>query len=200
MEIKADLVKKLRKKSGVGMMDCKKALMESKGNLEEAEQLLREKGLAQASKKAARATEEGIVDSYIHLGSKVGVLVEANCETDFVAKNELFQSFVHDIALHIAASAPAYISKDEVPEEIVEKEKEIYRKQALNDGKPENIADRIAEGRMKKYYEEYCLYQQPFVKDGDMTVGDLVKHTIAKIGENIKIRRFARFVLGEDFQ
>jgi len=200
MEIKADLVKKLRKKSGVGMMDCKKALMESKGNLEEAEQLLREKGLAQASKKAARATEEGIIDSYIHLGSKVGVLVEANCETDFVAKNELFQSFVHDIALHIAASAPAYISKDEVPEEIVEKEKEIYRKQALNDGKPENIADRIAEGRMKKYYEEYCLYQQPFVKDGDMTVGDLVKHTIAKIGENIKIRRFARFVLGQDFQ
>ncbi len=200
MEIKADLVKKLRNKSGVGMMDCKKALMESKGNLEEAEQLLREKGLAQASKKAARATEEGIIDSYIHLGSKVGVLVEANCETDFVAKNELFQSFVHDIALHIAASAPAYISKDEVPEEIVEKEKEIYRKQALNDGKPENIADRIAEGRMKKYYEEYCLYQQPFVKDGDMTVGDLVKHTIAKIGENIKIRRFARFVLGQDFQ
>ncbi len=200
MEIKADLVKKLRKKSGVGMMDCKKALMESKGNLEEAEQLLREKGLAQASKKAARATEEGIIDSYIHLGSKVGVLVEANCETDFVAKNELFQSFVHDIALHIAASAPVYISKDEVPEEIVEKEKEIYRKQALNDGKPENIADRIAEGRMKKYYEEYCLYQQPFVKDGDMTVGDLVKHTIAKIGENIKIRRFARFVLGQDFQ
>lgn len=200
MEIKADLVKKLRKKSGVGMMDCKKALLESKGNLEEAQQLLREKGLAQASKKAARATEEGLIDSYIHLGSKVGVLVEANCETDFVAKNELFQSFVHDIALHIAASAPAYISKDEVPEEIVEKEKEIYRKQALNDGKPENIADRIAEGRMKKYYEEYCLYQQPFVKDSDMTVGDLVKHTIAKIGENIKIRRFARFVLGEDFQ
>ncbi|MGM0364968.1 MAG: translation elongation factor Ts [Actinomycetota bacterium] len=198
MEIKADLVKELREKSGVGMMDCKKALLESKGDLKKAEKLLREKGLAKATKKAARATKEGIIDSYIHLGAKVGVLVEANCETDFVAKNEMFKSFVHDIALHIAAAAPVYVSKEDVPEEIVGKEKEIYIKQALNEGKPENIADRIAEGKIKKFFEEYCLYQQPFVKDNDITVGDLVKQTIAKIGENIKIKRFARFVLGEE--
>jgi len=198
MEIKADLVKELREKSGVGMMDCKKALVESNGDIQKAEKLLREKGLAKATKKAARATKEGIIDSYIHLGAKVGVLVEANCETDFVAKNELFKSFVHDIALHIAAAAPVYVSKEDVPEEIVEKEKEIYIKQALNEGKPENIADKIAEGKIKKFYEEYCLYQQPFIKDSDITVGELVKHTIAKIGENIKIKRFARFVLGEE--
>ncbi len=198
MEIKAEQVKQLREKSGVGMMDCKQALIESKGDQKKAEQLLREKGLAKASKKAARATKEGIIDSYIHLGSKVGVLVEANCETDFVAKNELFKSFVHDIALHIAASAPVYVDKRDVPEEILGKEREIYIKQALNEGKPENIAEKIAEGRLKKFYEEYCLYQQLFVKDNDITVGELVNHTIAKIGENIKIRRFARFVLGED--
>ncbi len=198
MEIKAEQVKQLREKSGVGMMDCKQALIESKGDQKKAEQLLREKGLAKASKKAARATKEGVIDSYIHLGSKVGVLVEANCETDFVAKNELFKSFVHDIALHIAASAPVYVDKRDVPEEILGKEREIYIKQALNEGKPENIAEKIAEGRLKKFYEEYCLYQQLFVKDNDITVGELVNHTIAKIGENIKIRRFARFVLGED--
>ncbi len=199
MKIKADMVKELREKSGVGMMDCKKALIESNGDIKKAAELLREKGLAKASKKAARATKEGIIDSYIHLGSKVGVLVEANCETDFVAKNDLFKSFVHDIALHIAASAPVYIAKEDVPQEIIDKEKEIYIKQAINDGKPENIAEKIAQGKLNKFYEEYCLYQQPFVKDNDITVSELVKHTIAKIGENIKIRRFARFVLGEEF-
>ncbi|MCG9478823.1 MAG: translation elongation factor Ts [Actinomycetia bacterium] len=198
MDIKADLVKELREKSGVGMMDCKKALVETKGNMEEAEKLLREKGLAKASKKASRATKEGIIDSYIHLGSKVGVLLEVNCETDFVAKNELFQSFVHDIALHIAASAPGYVSRDDVPEEIVEKEKEIYKNQALNEGKPEKIVDKIAEGKLNKFYEENCLMEQPFVKDNDINIEELVKHTIAKIGENINIKRFARFVLGED--
>ncbi len=199
MKIKADMVKELREKSGVGMMDCKKALIESNGDIKKAAELLREKGLAKASKKAARATKEGIIDSYIHLGSKVGVLVEANCETDFVAKNDLFKSFVHDIALHIAASAPVYIAKEDVPQDIIDKEKEIYIKQAINDGKPENIAEKIAQGKLNKFYEEYCLYQQPFVKDNDITVSELVKHTIAKIGENIKIRRFARFVLGEEF-
>ena len=153
--------------------------------------------MAKASKKAARPTKEGIIDSYIHLGSKVGVLLEVNCETDFVAKNELFQNFVHDICLHIAASAPFYVSKDDVPDEIIEKEKEIYRKQAINEGKPEKIVDKIAEGKMKKYYEEYCLLEQPFVKDNDVSIGELVKHTVAKIGENIKIRRFTRYVLGE---
>ncbi len=197
MKIKADQVKELREKSGVGMMDCKKALVETNGDMEKAEKYLKEKGLAKASKKAARATKEGIIDSYIHLGAKVGVLLEVNCETDFVAKNELFQKFVHDLCLHIAASAPLYVSKDEVPDEVIEKEKDIYVKQALNEGKPEKIVDKIAEGKMKKYYEEYCLLEQPFVKDNDINVGELVKQHIAKIGENINIRRFTRYVLGE---
>ncbi|MFO7928088.1 MAG: translation elongation factor Ts [Candidatus Humimicrobiaceae bacterium] len=197
MKIKADQVKELREKSGVGMMDCKKALVETEGDMEKAEKYLKEKGLAKASKKAARATKEGIIDSYIHLGAKVGVLLEVNCETDFVAKNELFQKFVHDLCLHIAALAPLYVSKDEVPDEIVEKEKDIYVKQALNEGKPKKIVDKIAEGKMKKYYEEYCLLEQPFVKDNDIIVGELVKQHIAKIGENINIRRFTRYVLGE---
>ncbi len=198
MEIKPGLVKQLREKSNAGMMDCKKALVETNGDLARAEEVLREKGLAQASKKASRAAKEGIIDSYIHLGSKIGVMLEVNCETDFVARNEMFKGFVHDVALHIAAANPQYISIEEVPGEIVEKEKEIFRKQAVNDGKPENIVDKIADGRIKKFYEEIVLLEQPFVKDADKKIGDLLKEKIATIGENIVIKRFCRYVLGED--
>ena len=197
MEIKTELVKELRIKSSAGMMDCKKALIESKGDLDKAESLLREKGLAQASKKSSRATKEGIIESYIHHGSKIGVLVEVNCETDFVARNDVFKSLVHDIALHIAAANPAYVNIDEVPADEIEKEKEIYKKQALNDGKPEKIVEKIAEGRIKKYYEESVLLEQAFVKDPDKKIDELLKENIAKIGENIVIKRFCRFVLGE---
>lgn len=198
VEIKADQVKKLRDKSGVGMMECKRALEEAGGDLEKAEVILREKGLAAASKKSTRATNQGLIDSYIHLGSKIGVLVEVNCETDFVARNEMFKELVHNIALHIAASAPIYVSREDIPREIIETEKEIYRKQALNEGKPESVAEKIADGKLKKYYEENCLLDQPYVKDNDKTVGDLVREAILKTGENIVIRRFVRFVLGED--
>ena len=196
--IAAELVKKLRKKSGVGMMDCKKALVESDGDIEKAEKILREKGLANASKKSIRPTKEGIIDSYIHIGSKIGVLLEVNCETDFVARNEMFKELVHSIALHIAASAPSYVSKEDVTEEVIKREKDIYIKQALNEGKPENIADKIAEGKLKKFYAENCLLEQPYIKDNDITIGELVKQNIAKIGENIVVKRFTRFVLGEE--
>ncbi len=198
MEIKAELVKELREKSNAGMMDCKKALIESNGDIKRAEEILKEKGLAEASKKAFRTAKEGLIESYIHPGSRIGVLVEVNCETDFVARNEMFKNLVHDIALHIAAAAPLYVSREDVPEEVVEKEKELYRKQALNEGKPEKILDRIAEGKITKFYEENCLLEQPFVKDNDTKVGDLVKHNIAKLGENIVIKRFERYVLGEE--
>ncbi len=198
MEIKAELVKELREKSNAGMMDCKVALVDCKGDIKKAEQLLKERGLAQASKKALRATKEGLIESYIHLGSKVGVMVEVNCETDFVARNEMFKNLVHDIALHIAAAAPLYVSIEDVPQEVLDKEKELYKKQAINEGKPDKILDKIAEGKLKKYYEENCLLEQPFVKDNDIKIGDLVKHNIAKIGENIVIKRFTRYVLGEE--
>ncbi|HEY4662482.1 MAG TPA: translation elongation factor Ts [Candidatus Humimicrobiaceae bacterium] len=198
MEIKAELVKELRKKSNAGMMDCKVALVDSKGDIKKAEQLLNERGLAQASKKALRATKEGLIESYIHLGSKVGVMVEVNCETDFVARNEMFKNLVHDITLHIAAAAPLYLSIEDVPQDVLDKEKELYKKQAINEGKPDKILDKIAEGKLKKYYEENCLLEQPFVKDNDVKIGDLVKQNIAKIGENIVIRRFTRYVLGEE--
>ncbi len=198
MEINADLVKKLRKKSSAGMMDCKKALVESKGDISKAEEILKEKGLAQASKKASRTAKEGVIHSYIHPGSKVGVMLEVNCETDFVARNEMFKKMVHDIALHIAALTPLYVSREDVPKEVLDKERELYKKQALNEGKPENIVDRIAEGKLKKYYEENCLLDQPFVKDNDKKIGDLVKENIAKIGENIVIKRFVRYVIGQE--
>jgi elongation factor Ts len=198
MEIKPEQVKELRQKSNAGMMDCKKALLETKGDLAKAEEVLRERGLAQASKKASRATKEGIIESYIHLGAKIGVLLEVNCETDFVARNEMFKSFVHDIALHIAAANPLYVTTEQVPEDIVEKEKKIYRKQALNDGKPEKIVDKIADGRIKKYYEETVLLEQAFVKDPDKKIGDLLTEKIATIGENMVIKRFCRYVLGEE--
>lgn len=198
MEIKAELVKELREKSSAGMMDCKKALVESNGDIKKAEEILREKGMAKASQKAYRATKEGIIDSYIHIGSKIGVILEVNCETDFVARNEMFKNFVHDIALHITAAAPLYVSKEDVPQEVLDKEKELYRKQALNEGKPEKIIDKIAEGKLKKYYEENCLLEQPFVKDNDVKIEDLLKQHIAKIGENIVIKRFERYILGEE--
>ena len=198
MDIKPELVKELRVKSNAGMMDCKKALVESKGDIKKAEKILWEKGLAQASKKVSRATREGIIESYIHHGSKIGVLVEVNCETDFVARNEMFKTFVHDIALHITAADPSYVNIEEIPEEVIKKEKDIYRKQAINDGKPENIADKIAEGRIKKYYGENVLLEQLFVKDQDKKIDELLKETISRIGENIVIKRFCRFVLGEE--
>lgn len=198
MEIKVELVKELREKSSAGMMDCKKALVESNGDIKKAEEILKEKGLAKASKKASRATKEGIIDSYIHTGSKIGVMVEVNCETDFVARNEMFKNFVHDIALHITAAAPLYVSKEDVPQEVLDKEKELYRKQALNEGKPEKIIDKIAEGKLKKYYEENCLLEQLFVKDNDVKIGDLLKQHIVKMGENIVIKRFERYILGEE--
>lgn len=198
MEIKVELVKELREKSSAGMMDCKKALVESNGDIKKAEEILKEKGLAVASKKASRTAKEGIIDSYIHTGSKIGVMVEVNCETDFVARNEMFKNFVHDIALHITAAAPLYVSKEDVPQEVLDKEKELYRKQALNEGKPEKIIDRIAEGKLKKYYEENCLLEQLFVKDNDVKIGDLLKQHIAKMGENIVIKRFERYILGEE--
>ncbi len=196
----AKLVKELRAKSGAGMMDCKKALVETDGNIEDAMVVLREKGLAATNKKAGRVAAEGIVESYIHMGGKIGVLVEVNCETDFVAKNEGFKTFVKDVAMHIAAANPLYVTKEEVPTEELEKEKEILRAQALNEGKPEKIVDKMVEGRVSKYYKEICLMEQSFVKNPDLTIEDLVKEQIMAIGENVKIRRFARFQMGEGLE
>ncbi|MBI4856530.1 MAG: translation elongation factor Ts [Acetobacterium woodii] len=196
----AKLVKELRAKSGAGMMDCKKALVETEGNIEDAMVLLREKGLAATNKKSGRVASEGIVESYIHMGGKIGVLVEVNCETDFVAKNEGFKNFVKDVAMHIAAANPLYVTKEEVPTAELEKEKEILRAQALNEGKPEKIVDKMVEGRVSKYYKEICLLEQPFVKNPDLTIEDLVKEQIMTIGENVKIRRFARFQMGEGLE
>jgi elongation factor Ts len=190
MEINAEMVKKLREKSGVGMMDCKKALVECQGDFGKASEYLREKGLDKVAKKAARPTREGIIDTYVHLGSKIGVMLELNCETDFVAKNEVFKTLSHNIALHIAAAAPTYVSSDE-------KEKEIYRKQALNEGKPANIVDKIAEGKIAKYFQETCLLEQLYVKNTDMTINGLLKENIIVIGENIIVKRFTRWILGE---
>ena len=178
-------------------MDCKKALEEANGNMEQAVEILRKKGLASAAKKAGRAANEGIVDSYIHMGGRIGVLVEVNCETDFVAKNEAFRSFVHDIAMHIAAANPLYVRREDVPQELIDKEREILKSQALQEGKPEAIVEKMVEGRLNKYYQSICLEEQPFIKDPDLTVGDLLKQTIATIGENIQIRRFCRYEMGE---
>jgi elongation factor Ts len=197
MEINAAQVKELRETTGAGIMDCKQALQEAGGDTDKAMRILREKGLAGAQKKAGRTAADGIIDSYIHLNNRIGVLVEVNCETDFVARNEDFRAMVHDIAMHIAASKPLYVSAEEVPEEVLAEEREINRSRALKEGKPENVVDKIVEGRMKKYYEEVCLLDQPFVKDPDITIGELVKRTIAAVGENVVVRRFARFQVGE---
>ncbi len=197
MEISAEMVKKLREKSGVGMMDCKKALIECNGDFEKASQYLREKGLDKAAKKASRPTKEGIIASYIHLGSKIGVMLEMNCETDFVARNELFKELAHNILLQIAASSPIYVSRDDVPQEVIEKEKDIYRNQAINEGKPQSVVDKIAEGKLSKYFQEVCLLEQPYIKNNEITVKDLINEYISKIGENIVVKRFVRWVLGE---
>ncbi len=196
MNITAGMVKELREKTSAGMMDCKKALTESEGDMEKAVELLREKGLAAVAKKANRVASEGLVEAYIH-GGRIGVLVEVNSETDFVAKNEEFKTFVKDVAMQIAASNPQYVSREEVPQDHIEKEKDILRKQALNEGKPEKIVDKMVEGRIEKYYKEVCLLEQDFVKNPDITVGDLLTDKIAKIGENLNIRRFSRFEVGE---
>ncbi len=197
MHIDAKVVKSLREKTGAGMMDCKKALQETEGNLEKAVDLLREKGLSAAAKRAGRAANQGIVDSYIHLGGKIGVLVEVNCETDFVARNDEFRSFVRNLCLQVAATNPAYLSKDDVEEEVLERERQVIRNQALNDGKPEKVVDMIVEGRLAKYYSENCLLEQAFVKDEEITISELLTNLIAKIGENIVVRRYCRFEIGE---
>jgi elongation factor Ts len=195
--VTADMVKELRERTGAGMMDCKKALTETNGDVEKAIEYLREKGLAAAAKKAGRIAAEGIVDAYIHGNGRIGVLVEVNIETDFAAQNEEFKAFVKDIALQIAASKPEYIRREEVPASVLEKEREILRAQALNEGKPEKIVEKMVEGRIEKFYKEICLLEQPFIKDPDKTVGQLLTEKVAKIGENINIRRFARFERGE---
>ncbi|QNO16449.1 translation elongation factor Ts [Alkalicella caledoniensis] len=197
--VSAQMVKELREKTGAGMMDCKKALTEKNGDMEKAAEYLREKGLAAAAKKSGRIAAEGLVEAYIH-GGKIGVLVEVNCETDFVAKNEEFQQLAKDIAMHIAASNPLYISKEEVPAEVVEKEKQILMAQAINEGKPANIAEKMVLGRVEKYYKEICLLEQTFVKNPDVTIQQLLNEKIAKIGENMSIRRFTRFNLGEGIE
>ena len=195
--ISASLVKQLREKTGAGMMDCKQALTECKGDLDQAVDFLRKKGLATAQKRAGRAMTEGTVQSYIHMGGKLGVLVEVNCETDFVAKNEDFVDFARNIAMHIAASNPLGIRPEDIPEEVVNREKEIYKAQTLELGKPENVVAKIVEGKLNKFFKENCLLHQPYVRDPDMTVEDLLNELIAKIGENITIRRYVRFQTGE---
>jgi elongation factor Ts len=196
-EITAKMVKELRDKTGAGMMDCKKALGESGGDLDKAVKYLREQGIAAASKKSGRSTSEGLIYSYIHPGDKLGVLVEINCETDFVARTDDFKSFTKDIAMQIAAADPKVVERRELTAEIIEAEKEVYRNLALKDGKPEKIIEKIVEGKAEKFYSEACLMEQPFVKDNDRTISDVVTDIIAKLGENVNIRRFVRFRLGE---
>ncbi len=195
--ITAAMVKELRERTGVGMMDCKNALVEAGGDMEKAIELLRTKGLAQAAKKASRIASEGLVSSYIHLGGRIGVLVEVNCETDFVAKTDEFKALCHDLAMQIAASKPEYVRREDVPQEAIENEKRILRQQALNEGKPEKIVDKMVEGRIEKYFKENCLLEQPFIKDTEKTVQDLLNDKIMKLGENITVRRFVRYEVGE---
>ena len=198
MKVDAKAVKALRGKTGAGMMDCKKALVEAGGDEKKAIVILREKGLAAAARRAERVAAQGIIDSYIHLGGKIGVLLEVNCETDFVARNEEFREFVRNICLQVAASNPLYIGKEDVSAAELAKEREILRGQALREGKPEKVIERIVEGRINKYYQENCLLEQPYIRDPEQSVGDLLAALIAKIGENIVIRRFARFAVGEE--
>jgi elongation factor Ts len=197
VNISAAQVKELREKTGAPMMDCKQALTEAKGDMEQAIVVLRKKGIATAAKKAARVTAEGLVNSYIHAGGKIGVLVEVNCESDFVARTHDFKELVHDIAMHIAASDPKFIRKEDVTPEAYEREKDIYRAQAKATGKPDHVAEKIVEGKMGKFYEEVCLYEQPFIKDQTISVSQLIASKIGKLGENISVRRFARFKVGD---
>ncbi|ANY75519.1 translation elongation factor Ts [Paenibacillus ihbetae] len=200
MAVTASAVKELRERTGAGMLDCKKALDETNGDIDKAIAVLREKGLAAAANKAGRIATEGVVESYIHGGGRIGVLVEINCETDFVGKTDQFKEFARDIAMHIAAASPKYVRREEVPAEELEKEKEILKNQALNEGKPEKIVEKMVEGRINKYYEENCLMEQAFIKDPDKTINTLLNEKISTIGENISIRRFARFELGEGLE
>lgn len=198
-KISASLVKELREKTGAGMLDCRNALQETDGDLDKAVDLLREKGLSKAAKKSSRIAAEGLVESYIH-GGRIGVLVEVNSETDFVAKTDEFKEFVKDVAMQIAASNPKYVTRDEVPEEIVNHEREVLTQQAMNEGKPQNIAEKMVEGRIEKFYKEIVLLEQPFIKDPDKSIETMLNEKIAKIGENIKIRRFVRFEVGEGLE
>ena len=197
MEVSANMVKELREKTGAGMMDCKKALAETGGDFQKALDYLRQKGLATAAKRAGRVASEGRVGSYIHAGGKIGVMVEVNCETDFVAKTDDFQAFAKDVAMHIAASNPSYIRREEVTADVLEREKEIYRAQARDAKKPEKVMEKIVEGKLEKFYGEVCLLEQAFVKDPDITIQDLLNGLIGKLGEKIEIRRFTRYQVGE---
>jgi elongation factor Ts len=197
MDITADMVKKLRDATGAGMMECKKALVEAKGDMEEAITLLRKQGLAQATKKAGRSTNEGIIGHYIHMGGKIGVLVEVNCESDFVARNEDFQNLTREIAMHIAAASPQYVRREEVPADVLERERAIYRSQMEGQNKPPAVIEKIVEGKLNSFYEQVCLMDQPSIRDPKVTIGQVVQQAIARIGENIAIPRFVRFKLGE---
>ena len=198
MDIDAGVVKKLREACGAGMMDCKMALVEAQGDMEEALKLLRKKGMASADKKASRAANEGMIDCYIHAGAKVGVMIEVNCETDFVARNEEFKSFAHDVAMHIAAASPTWVSREDIPQEIMGSELEIYAAQAKASGKPDAVVQKIAEGKLSKWYTEVVLLEQDFVKDPEKTIDALRRELVGKVGENIEIRRFARFRVGDE--
>ncbi len=197
MDISAELVRKLREKTGVGLMDCKEALKQSGGDMEKAIEYLREKGLAKLQKRSGRAASEGVIASYIHTGGKVGVLVEVNCETDFAANSKDFQEFAKDVAMQITAASPLYVRREEIPEDTIAKEKDLYKRQALDSGKPEKIIDKIADGKMEKFFQEICLMEQSFIKNPDITIKGLLEDLVVKIGENVIIRRFVRFQLGE---
>lgn len=198
MAVSAELVKKLRERTGIGMMDCKHALDEADGDMDKAVELLRKKGVAGAADRVDRTTKEGMVASYIHPGDKLGVLIEVNCETDFVARTEAFRSMVRDLAMQVAATNPVAIKREQIPSEVLDKEMDIYRTQSRNEGKPEKILDKIVEGRLEKFYQESCLLEQPFVKDSERTVGDLLSELALKTGENINVSRFLRYRLGGD--
>jgi len=200
MQVSAQMVKELRERTGAGMMDCKAALTEAAGDMDKAVDALRKKGLAAAAKKASRVAADGLVLSYIHGGGKLGVLLEVNCETDFVARTEEFQELVKDIAMHVAAADPQFVRREEVPAAVLDHERSIFRDQAAASGKPANVIERIVEGKLEKFYAESCLLEQPFVKNTDQTVGQLVQEKVAKIGENIQVRRFVRFKLGEGLE
>lgn len=198
MQVTTDMVKELRERTGAPMMDCKRALVESRGDLDEAVDVLRKQGMASASKKAGRHAGEGLVGSYIHAGGQIGVLIEVNCETDFVARTDEFQALVKDLGMHVAAANPRFLSRDEVTEDILAREREIYRQQALQTGKPENVVERIADGKMEKFLAETVLLEQPFIKNPEISVQEMVAEKIGKLGENIQVRRFARFRVGEE--
>ncbi len=197
MEISAEMVKKLREQTGAGMMDCKKALTESKGDFEKAVTILREKGVAVAAKRESRAASEGVIGCYIHMGNQIGVMVELNCETAPVAKTDEFQELARDIAMHISWSNPEYLRKEDIPEEVLAKEREVHRQWAIKEGKPENVVDKIVEGRMKEFYSRVCLLEQPFIKDEDHTIQEIINWAVGKLGEKISVARFVRYRVGE---